>query len=70
MAMGHFDGDHGRHDFEHFTAKDASTETQTLRPWSKFCIIEDIVVSYTSKVEVHISRYFYMILRGVFVFGS
>ena len=40
------------------------------RPWSKFCIIEDIVVSYTSKVEIHISRYFYMILRGVFVFGS
>ena len=24
------------------------------RPWSKFCIIEDIVVSYTSKVEIFI----------------
>ena len=27
------------------------------RPWSKFCIIEDIVVSYTSKVEIPVSRY-------------
>ena len=27
------------------------------RPWSKFCRIEDIVVSYTSKVEIPISRY-------------
>ena len=32
---------------------------------------EDIVVSYTSKVEIPISRYFQVILiRGVFVFGS
>ena len=27
------------------------------RPWSKFCRIEDIVVSYTSKVEIPVSRY-------------
>ena len=27
------------------------------RPWSKFCIIEDIAVSYTSKVEIPVSRY-------------
>ena len=27
------------------------------RPWSKFCIIEDIQVSYTSKVEIPVSRY-------------
>ena len=40
------------------------------RPWSKFCIIEDIVVSYTSKVEIPVSRYLKVILRGVFVFGS
>ena len=44
---------------------------RSRRPWSKFCIIEDIVVSYTSKVEIPISRYFQVILiRGVFVFGS
>jgi len=24
--MGYFDGDHGRHDLEHFTAKDDSAE--------------------------------------------
>ena len=38
--------------------------------WSKFCIIEDIVVSYTSKVEIPVSRYLEVILRGVFVPGS
>ena len=27
------------------------------RHWSKFCIIEEIVVSYTSKVEIPVSRY-------------
>ena len=27
------------------------------QPWSKFCIIEDIVVSYPSKVEIPVSRY-------------
>ena len=27
------------------------------RPWSKFCIIEDLVVSYTSKVEIFISDF-------------
>ena len=27
------------------------------RQWSKFCVIEDIVVSYTSKVEIPVSRY-------------
>ena len=27
------------------------------RPWSKFCLIEDIVVSYTSMVEIPVSRY-------------
>ena len=26
------------------------------RPWSKFFIIEDLVVSYTSKVEIPVSR--------------
>ena len=26
------------------------------RPWSKFFIIEDLVVSYTSKVEMPVSR--------------
>ena len=25
--------------------------------WSKFCIFEDLVVSYTSKVEIPVSRY-------------
>ena len=25
--------------------------------WSKFCIIEDLVVSYTSKVEIPVSKY-------------
>ena len=25
--------------------------------WSKFCIIEDILVSYTSEVEIAVSRY-------------
>ena len=40
------------------------------RPWTKFCIIKDIVVSYTSKVQIPVSRYFKVILRGVFVFGS
>ena len=43
-------------------------KTKTFR--SKFCIIEDIVVSYTSKVEIPVSRYLEVILRGVFVFGS
>ena len=101
--MGHFDGHHGRHDFEHFTAKDDSDDDPVIenrqqpccflhslsvykslkavssrfqvilrgssfstprgglcrkrRPWSKFCVIEDIVVSYTSKVEIPVSRY-------------
>ena len=26
-------------------------------PWSKVCIIEDIDVSYTSRVEIPVSRY-------------
>ena len=30
--MGHFDGDHGRHDFEHFTAKDDSEENSDDDP--------------------------------------
>ena len=25
--------------------------------WSKFCIFEDLVVSYTSEVEIPVSRY-------------
>ena len=31
-GMGHFDGDHGRDDFEHFTAKDdsAANSVKTL----------------------------------------
>ena len=27
------------------------------RPCSKFCIIEDLVISYTSKVKIPVSRY-------------
>ena len=34
--MGHFDGDHGRHDFEHFTAKDASTKNLHEDPGRNF----------------------------------
>ena len=34
--------------------------------WSKFCIFEDLVVSYTSKVEIPVSRYLSLILRGIF----
>ena len=33
-------------------------------------IIEDLVVSYTFKVEIPVSSYLKVILRGVFVFGS
>ena len=55
MAMGHFDGDHGRHDFEHFTAKDASTETQTKTLvkilYKLLKIIMSRVVSYTPLVS-------------------
>ena len=53
--MGHFDGYHGRHDFEHFTAKDASTETQTKTLvkilYKLLKIIMSRVVSYTPLVS-------------------
>ena len=34
--MGHFDGDHGRHDFEHFTATDDSAENSDEDPGQNF----------------------------------
>ena len=40
------------------------------RVWLILFVTEDIVVSYTSKVEIPVSRYLQVILRGVFVFGS
>ena len=58
---GHFDGDHGRHDFEHFTAKGDSAENSDEESGQKFCIINIIynilkivknrVVSYTPLVS-------------------
>ena len=36
MEWGHFDGDHGRQDFEHFTAKDASAENSDEDPGQNF----------------------------------
>ena len=52
--MGHFDGDHGRHDFEHFTAKDDSAENSDedpVRNFVKLEIVRSRVVSYTPLVS-------------------
>ena len=53
--MGHFDGDHGRHDFEHFTAKDDSAEKSVEDPGQNFVyymeIVRSRVVSYTPLVS-------------------
>ena len=52
--MGHFDGDHGRYDFEHFTAKDDSAETSDEEPGQNFVqlkIVRSYVVSYTPLVS-------------------
>ena len=35
-GMGHFDGDHRRCDFEHFTVKDASAENSDKDPGRNF----------------------------------
>ena len=52
--MGHFDGDHGRHDFEHFIAQGDSAENSDEDPGQKFLqlkIVRSRVVSYTPLVS-------------------
>ena len=52
--MGHFDGDHGRHDFEHFIAKGDSAENSDEDPGQNFLqlkIVRSRVVSYTPLVS-------------------
>ena len=52
--MGHFDGDHGRHDLEHFIAKGDSAENSDEDPGQNFLqlkIVRSRVVSYTFLVS-------------------
>ena len=57
--MGHFDGDHGRHDFEHFIAKSDSAENSDEDPrdedpgqnFLQLKIVRSRVVSYTPLVS-------------------
>ena len=52
--MGHFDGDHEKHDFEHFIAKGDSAENSDEDPGQIFLqlkIVRSRVVSYTPLVS-------------------
>ena len=52
--MGHFDGDHEKHDFEHFIAKGDSAENSDEDPGQNFLqlkIVRSRVVSYTPLVS-------------------